>query len=159
MGLQTDELQTRAIYPTGTFLPVLVERVWELVEHFQFLTMAHLRSLALAHGLSFTSRFRRDGLVNLLRLHRQCGCMRTIWTFRQIGRPRQNVQVVHLTDPTPSQDFVQSIRQQRAHGQRNIHSERSQLQANKPSHFPHVKSFEEKKEIILEWQDRLRPSL
>jgi hypothetical protein len=100
VGLLSARLDPQNIFPLGPSLPVSGDCVCEFVEQFQFFTAVHLRLLARAHGVRFTSRTRRDALLDLLRLHTLCSCRSPpVLHFRRSPQPRQNVLLVLLAPP------------------------------------------------------------
>jgi len=182
VGVQSDAVDPQTLFPRGATLLVLGSRVCDLVEQFQFLTTAHLRLLARTHGLQFTSRYRRNALSDLLRLHRQCSCHNMVLLFRRIMHICPNERVVHLVPPLGPDRVAELERghclqlQQRRRQEetaedtdrrraRNIAQQQQRRQwdacdtsnSQPPDEFLVLKMFEQKKEIIREWQETMDP--
>ncbi|KAF8426457.1 hypothetical protein L210DRAFT_3741401 [Boletus edulis BED1] len=66
--------------------------------------------------------------------------------------------LLHLSDPAPIQGYEYSTRDRRANACENSHSGHVQLRESQPVQFPELKSFEDKKHIIFEWQERMKAS-
>jgi hypothetical protein len=172
LHLDPNEQDLRTVYPRGPLLPLYVSRVCELVEQFQFFTCKQLRVLASAHGLPYTARSRRPLLLDLLRLHRDCSCLPIYLVFHRTTRPRWNVRLVQLSPPEEPRVHGQCSRTE---GTEDA-AERRRLSHNLSQHhhrqrvaegldfsaeetsFPQIKGFDEKLQIIREWQEVMAPS-
>ncbi|KAN0081624.1 hypothetical protein V8E55_009248 [Tylopilus felleus] len=182
VGLQSEGVRPETLYPKGPFLLVYTESICEFVEQFQFLTCADLRVIAQAHGLRFKTRYRHSSLLELLRNHCACRCDATYLLFKQLMRARRNVRVLRHHPPLPPETVAAAERGHGADAQRQVraaeteeHSDlrhladsrshrdhRQQVRMSvsehtEPTRFPQNISFDQKKQIIREWQERMEP--
>ncbi|KAH0831255.1 hypothetical protein J3R83DRAFT_13888 [Lanmaoa asiatica] len=110
LELQLGGWEHLSVFPQGLLLPIFAQDISEMVEEFQFFTRPHLHCLTRAHGLSFTLRYCRDALLDLLRFHRNCRCASVYMVFKRLLHSRQNVRVIHLAEPHLPEDIAASER-------------------------------------------------
>ena len=169
-------IDEQSIYPSGPYLPAIPSSVSELVEHFQFLNRSHLRSLAVAHGLSLRPRDRRSWMVDVLHQHTICSCPLIAVLFHSIPQPRPDVQMVNVLVGSALPVARRSDDNQQAQAKWNSRIRESDLQeagrhvldaarhrerraiTHSETSFPSITCWDEKLNLISEWQTNFASS-
>ena len=166
-SVQTLMIDKCSIYPLGPYLSAIPSSVSELVDQFQFLNRSHLQSLSLTHGLILGPCDWHSSMVNAIQHHMVCCCLSVPLLFHSIPQPHHDVQMVnvcvkcsacHSQDPDHSWqvDLLWSFPVQNSDP--TAHSASNQLPDE--GHFLYLNhdSWNEKLEIISEWQTTMEPS-
>ncbi|KAG1905333.1 uncharacterized protein F5891DRAFT_1183270 [Suillus fuscotomentosus] len=162
-------------FPSGSLLPVIAPSLAHIIEHFPMFTHEQYLDIVRAHAVRTASVDHKDYVRDLLRVH-TCThvCAPNSIVFRHLRIPRRDVSRLIL--PVP---FAIDHHAQRAAAGRSTRSQlddETRLQArthNSQRHFvnyrsrspdavvaqdpdlPTIRTFEEKREIIKEWQHHM----
>ncbi|KAG1784390.1 uncharacterized protein HD556DRAFT_1435457 [Suillus plorans] len=130
-----ERVSLRNQYPAGSLLPVVAPNLQLIVEHFLTFNREQYAEIARAHSIYVSSADRKDHIRDLLRVH-------------LLKHPRRDHSNHVLPDP-----FAQSYCSSHAASQRDT---RHGHVTDDP-HFPTVLSFNDKSDIICEWQQKMSP--
>lgn len=148
VGCYSQLLDARSIFPRGVLMPVEIDNVSIFVEEFHYLTQEMLRCLCREHGLPIAKRHSHARLVDALRSHSACSCPPRCYVFQRLRNSRRSS---HRAALPPLRSTVPI--QGRQTEQRLV-ADISRDEVD----FPPSVTWEDKRAIIQEWQERLTPS-
>ena len=160
-GFFEEDIDDSSLYPRGPLMVCTIDSLREFIEQFPFLRKPELALIAEKHGIRFKSRLTVTMRKDALRRH-TCvpECAQLLYIFRALDRPRKVAFVApSLDDPRHSTDEIEELRQKtnkRRRMQRKRHRERESV-VEQFVEYPPVRSFEQKSEIIHEWQAMMDP--
>lgn len=161
LGSNSMPVVETAVYPNGVFMVVTIQDICTFVQQFRYLSRADFHLFCHHHGLQTGRNERRALLFEKLISHQSCSCQAHDYVFRMLGRSRENVTLPTLPNTAPS---ATNLRSRRANERAELEEEqddaecivddgREQTVSDYP--FPVFCSWEEKVQIIRNWQDQI----
>ncbi|KAH7922920.1 hypothetical protein BV22DRAFT_1121179 [Leucogyrophana mollusca] len=110
MSIAHQDLYPLAVYPSGVYLPVSVQAVSQLAEHFPFFAQRELLSVGREHGIDAKASDKRVWVLDTIRLH-ECTdkCKGVTYLFRNIPRCQRDASKPQLPEPIHRIAAIQAL--------------------------------------------------
>ncbi|KAG1905845.1 uncharacterized protein F5891DRAFT_1182904 [Suillus fuscotomentosus] len=143
-------------FPVGRVLPVTAPTLRHVVENFPHMTRENYMAVANAHSIAVRTSYRKEYIRDMLRVHVcTAECVNILIVFSLLNNPHRYFAHQTMPDPffkkSPGLHYKFTPHTRQPHRMPGVVSE-----GRDDEHpFPVLLSFDDKKKIIIEWQQHM----